>query len=142
MYYKTVIFLSPNCFRTPRMGVLLFWDVHSKSPHPRRKHTKTYREASTSQKEADQLIGLVCRLLSISRIVVEETKFDLHKIQNPDVESIEYQQGPQYGFDNLETTFSYLTQRLFHPHHHIKSRLRPRACPWVTADKELCQPHG
>ena len=48
------------------------------------------------------LIGFVCRLLPISSITVEETKFDIHRIQNPDVEGVGYQQGPQYGFDNVK----------------------------------------
>ncbi|MDY5907448.1 MAG: RNA-guided endonuclease IscB [Bullifex sp.] len=48
------------------------------------------------------LIGFVCRLLPVSRIVVEEAKFDIHRIQNPDVEGFAYQQGPQYGFDNVK----------------------------------------
>ena len=48
------------------------------------------------------LIGFVCRLLPVSRIVVEEARFDIHRIQNPDVEGIGYQQGPQYGFDNVK----------------------------------------
>ena len=48
------------------------------------------------------LIGFVCRLLPISSITVEESRFDIHRIQNPDVEGIGYQQGPQYGFDNVK----------------------------------------
>lgn len=48
------------------------------------------------------LIGFVCRLLPISSITVEETKFDIHRIQNPDVEGVGYQQGPQYRFDNVK----------------------------------------
>ena len=48
------------------------------------------------------LINFVCKLLPISRIVVEKAKFDMHKIQNPDVEGVGYQHGPQYGFDNVK----------------------------------------
>ena len=48
------------------------------------------------------LIGFVCRLLPISSITVEKAKFDIHRIQNPDVEGVGYQQGPQYGFDNVK----------------------------------------
>ena len=48
------------------------------------------------------LIDFVCRLLPVSRIVVEEAKFDIRKIQEPDVEGIGYQHGPQYGFDNVK----------------------------------------
>ena len=48
------------------------------------------------------LIDFVCRLLPISNITVEEAKFDMHKIQNPDVEGVGYQHGPQYGFENVK----------------------------------------
>ncbi len=48
------------------------------------------------------LIGFVLRLLPISSITVEDAKFDIHRIQNPDVEGVAYQQGPQYGFDNVK----------------------------------------
>ena len=48
------------------------------------------------------LIDFVCRLLPVSRIVVEEAKFDIHKIENPNVEGVAYQYGPQYGFDNVK----------------------------------------
>ena len=47
------------------------------------------------------LINFVCKLLPVSRIVVEKAKFDI-KIQNPDVEGVGYQHGPQYGFDNVK----------------------------------------
>ena len=49
-----------------------------------------------------RLIEFVCELLPVSRIVVEEAKFDIHKIENPDVEGVGYQHGPQYGFDNVK----------------------------------------
>ena len=103
MYYKTVIFLSPTCFRTPRRASFCFGTsivnhhIHGESI------LNLIEKHRPLKRSADQLIGLVCRLLSVSRIVVEETMFDLHKIQNPDVEGVEYQQRPQYGFDNLET---------------------------------------
>ena len=48
------------------------------------------------------LIEFVCKLLPVSRIVVEEAKFDIRKIQDPDVEGVGYQHGPQYGFDNVK----------------------------------------
>lgn len=48
------------------------------------------------------LIDFVCRLLPISRIVVEKAKFDTHKIENPDIEGVGYQHGPQYGFENVK----------------------------------------
>lgn len=48
------------------------------------------------------LIEFVCKLLPVSRIVIEEAKFDTHKIDNPDVEGVGYQHGPQYGFENVK----------------------------------------
>ena len=48
------------------------------------------------------LIDFVCRLLPISRIVIEEAKFDMQRIENPDIEDVGYQHGPQYGFDNVK----------------------------------------
>ena len=48
------------------------------------------------------LIDFVCRLLPISRIVVEKAKFDTHKIENPDIEGVGYQHGPQYRFENVK----------------------------------------
>ena len=48
------------------------------------------------------LIEFVCRLLPVSRIVVEKAKFDTHKIENPDIEGVGYQHGPQYGFENVK----------------------------------------
>ena len=48
------------------------------------------------------MVGFVCRLLPISNITVEEAKFDTQKIENPDVEGVGYQRGPQYGFENVK----------------------------------------
>ena len=48
------------------------------------------------------LIDFVCRLLPISNIIVEKAKFDTHKIENPEVEGVGYQHGPQYGFENVK----------------------------------------
>ena len=48
------------------------------------------------------LIDFVCELLPVSRIVIEEAKFDTHKIENSDIEGVGYQRGPQYGFENVK----------------------------------------
>ena len=103
MYYKTVIFLSPNWFRTPHRASFCFGTsiinhhIHGKSI------LKLMEKHRPLKKSADQLIGLICRLLPVSSIVVEEAKFDMHKIQNPDVEGVRYQREPQYEFDKMET---------------------------------------
>ena len=43
----------------------------------------------------------VCKLLPISRIVVEIASFDLQKIKNPEISGVEYQKGEQLGFWNV-----------------------------------------
>jgi hypothetical protein len=46
-------------------------------------------------------IRLVHRLLPISRTTIEVAQFDLQKIKNPNINGVEYQQGPQLGFWNV-----------------------------------------
>ena len=46
-------------------------------------------------------IRLVHKLLPISRTTIEVAQFDLQKIKNPDINGVEYQQGPQLGFWNV-----------------------------------------
>lgn len=46
-------------------------------------------------------IKLVHTLLPVSRTTIEVAQFDLQKIKNPDIEGVEYQQGPQLGFWNV-----------------------------------------
>ncbi len=46
-------------------------------------------------------IRLVHKLLPISRTTIEVAQFDLQQIKNPDINGVEYQQGPQLGFWNV-----------------------------------------
>ena len=46
-------------------------------------------------------VPAVLRLLPVTAITVETAAFDIQKIKNPDVESLEYQQGEQTGFWNV-----------------------------------------
>ncbi len=46
-------------------------------------------------------IDAVCRLLPVTRIVIETASFDVQKIRNPEVEGTGYQQGDQLGFWNV-----------------------------------------
>lgn len=46
-------------------------------------------------------VAAVCRILPVSRIVVETAAFDIQKIRNPKIEGTEYQQGDQLGFWNV-----------------------------------------
>lgn len=43
----------------------------------------------------------VCKLLPVTKIIVEVASFDIQKIKNPEIKSIEYQQGEQLGFWNV-----------------------------------------
>ena len=47
------------------------------------------------------IIDRVHKILPITRIVVETAQFDIQKIRNPGISSIEYQQGEQFGFWNV-----------------------------------------
>ena len=46
-------------------------------------------------------IEAVCRLLPVTKIVIETASFDIQKIRNPEVEGTDYQQGDQLGFWNV-----------------------------------------
>ena len=41
------------------------------------------------------------KILPITKIIIEVAKFDTHKLKNPNIEGIDYQQGEQQGFYNL-----------------------------------------
>ena len=43
----------------------------------------------------------VCKILPITKIVIETAAFDIQKIKNPDIKGIEYQEGNQLGFWNV-----------------------------------------
>jgi hypothetical protein len=49
-----------------------------------------------------KIVKLVHRLLPISSVVMEIAQFDIQKIKNPDIEGVEYQQGPQFNFLNVK----------------------------------------
>jgi hypothetical protein len=56
-------------------------------------------------------IRLIHKLLPISRTSIEVAQFDMQKIKHPEIEGVEYQQGPQLGFWNVR---EYV---LFRDHH-------------------------
>lgn len=67
--------------------------------------------APSIQHKFDSHINLVERLkarLPITKVIVETAKFDIQKINNPDIKREEYQQGEQYGWKNLA---SYIRHR-------------------------------
>ena len=58
---------------------------------------------SVSQKVQTHLtvVDKVCRILPISKIVIETASFDIQKIKNPQISGTEYQQGEQLDFWNV-----------------------------------------
>ena len=47
------------------------------------------------------VVDRVCKILPISKIIVECASFDIQKIRNPEISGAEYQQGDQLGFWNV-----------------------------------------
>jgi N6-L-threonylcarbamoyladenine synthase len=54
------------------------------------------------------LIEKIKKILPISKVIIEIAKFDIQKIENPDIEEKEYQQGTLYEYQNIR---SYLMSR-------------------------------
>lgn len=69
--------------------------VHSKN--------KGWLAPSIEQKIKSHLkvIEEICKILPISKIIVETASFDIQKIKNQDISNEEYQQGEQLGFWNV-----------------------------------------
>ena len=49
------------------------------------------------------IIKKVCGFIPVENIIVETAEFDQHKLKNPDIEGVEYQQGDAMGFYNVKT---------------------------------------
>lgn len=64
-------------------------------------------------------IEAVCRVLPITKIVIETASFDIQKIKNPEVEGTDYQQGDQLGFWNVR---EYVLFRDGHVCQHCRGR--------------------
>ena len=47
------------------------------------------------------MVDDVCKILPVTKIVVETASFDIQKIKNPEISGKEYQQGPQLDFWNV-----------------------------------------
>ena len=47
------------------------------------------------------IVKKIHKILPISKIIVEVASFDIQRIKNPNISSIEYQQGEQFGFWNV-----------------------------------------
>lgn len=66
-----------------------------------------------------QVIKRLHQILPILKIIVETAQFDIQKIQNPDIEGEQYQQGEQMGFWNVR---EYVLFRDNHQCQHCKGR--------------------
>ena len=49
------------------------------------------------------IIRKVCSILPVVNIIVETAEFDTHKLKNPDVSGVEYQNGDEKGFYNVKS---------------------------------------
>ena len=70
-----------------------------------------------------KLIAEVHKILPIIKIVAEVASFDIQKIKNPDISSIEYQQGEQMGFWNVR---EYVLFRDGHRCQHCKGKSKDK----------------
>ena len=68
-----------------------------------RKRDKGWLAPSIREKIGTHLkiVDDTCKLLPVSKIIVETASFDIQKIKNPDVKGTDYQQGEQLGFWNV-----------------------------------------
>ena len=48
-----------------------------------------------------RFISKLAGLIPVTKVVIEVAAFDIQKIKNPDIEGAVYQQGEQYGFENV-----------------------------------------
>ena len=69
-------------------------------------------------------IDAVCRLLPVTRIVIETASFDVQKIRNLEVEGTGYQQGDQLGFWNVREYVLFRDGHVCqHCHGHAKDKI-------------------
>ena len=68
-----------------------------------RKRDKGWLAPSIRKKIGTHLkvVDDTCKLLPVSKIIVETASFDIQKIKNPDISGTDYQQGEQLGFWNV-----------------------------------------
>lgn len=68
-----------------------------------RKRDKGWLAPSIREKIGTHLkvVDDTCKLLPVSKIIVETASFDIQKIKNPDISGTDYQQGEQLGFWNV-----------------------------------------
>lgn len=70
-----------------------------------------------------RVISDVYKILPISKLIVETASFDVQKINNPDIQGEEYQQGEQLGFWNVR---EYVLWRDNHTCQHCKGKSKDK----------------
>ncbi|MCD8207181.1 MAG: RNA-guided endonuclease IscB [Bacteroidales bacterium] len=65
----------------------------------------------------------ITKMLPVNNVVVEAADFDIQKTKNPDIQGVEYQQGEQYGFDNVR---EYVFHRDNHMCQHCKGESKDK----------------
>jgi hypothetical protein len=75
-----------------------------------RKRKESWLPPSTQRRYDTHLkiINTLKAVLPITKIIIEVGNFDIQKIENPDIEGIDYQRGDMYGYQNMR---SYLMAR-------------------------------
>lgn len=66
-----------------------------------------------------QSIDDICKILPVSKVIIEVAQFDTQKIKNPDISGKEYQEGDQLGFWNIR---EYVLARDGHKCQHCKGK--------------------
>ena len=66
-----------------------------------------------------KLVNFVAKILPVNEVKVEVAAFDIQKIKNPDISGIDYQNGPQKGFNNVR---EYVLYRDGHTCQHCKGK--------------------
>lgn len=67
--------------------------------------TRKGRLAPSVQWKVDahkRVIDMLCCRLPACTLIIETAKFDIQKIENPNISNQQYQQGVQYGFENVK----------------------------------------
>lgn len=101
----------------PRTDIQELLAIHSQFRRARRQRKTRYRKARFLNRKKPEgwlapsvqhkvevhlkTITMVHKILPVSKTAIEVAQFDLQKINNPEIEGSEYQEGPQLGFWNV-----------------------------------------
>ena len=77
-------------------------NLRHRKPRSKRRIKKGWLAPSTDHKLGSHIrfIGKMKKILPITKVIIEVANFDIQKINNPDINGKEYQQGEQYGYQN------------------------------------------